>query len=556
MLARDVSAIPDYRPQFHSRCRFLLCSTLCLAVIACGDDTPTEVEELESETENPCTAAVAISIGETANGSLQSSDCVQPDGAYSDRFSLSLSSHTDVRIDLRSNAFDAFLELRDNLGNVLAINDDAGGSLNSRIIQPLDAGSYIILARSLGPEQSGSYSLSVSLGPDCSPIGDLTLGETVTGTLASDDCLFEYGGLMDNWSLSLTSTQKLRIDLKSSDFDEILLLRDSQGLIINGADWGGPTGHARLETELPAGDWTISVSTPSETVQGAYTLTVDVAPPCTPGTDFVIGTTVNGEITASDCLLDGYLPADSFGLEITQEMPVGIHLKSADFSPLVILRDQNGMDVGVGYDETQDGNAFINMSLGQGSYSLFATTVSYPPQGSYVLSVSEIVCDAADTISFGETVSGTLDASDCLRTGGAFQESWQLVLDNDTTARIDLESAAFDAFLVLKDSQGNIVASDDDGGDGLNARIERVLEAGTYEIVASSFAANQTGAYQLTVGAPPAAAAARVDGMSETRPKAAADSESATELLARFRAAYMARLRTWLGGHGPKMPPF
>ncbi len=556
MLARDVSAIPDYLPQFHARCRFLVSLTLCLAIVACGGDGPTEVEQLESEPEDPCTAAVAISIGETAHGGLQPSDCVQPDGVYSDRFRLSLSSHTDVRIDLTSDAFDAFLELRDNSGNFIASNDDAGGSLNSRIIQPLDAGSYIIIARSLGSGQSGSYTLSVSLGPDCSPIGDLTLGVTVTGTLASDDCLFEYGGLMDNWSLSLPSTQKLRIDLESSDFDEVLLVRDPQGFIVAAADWGGPTGHARLETQLTAGDWTISVSAPIETARGDYTLTLDVAPPCTPGTDFVLGTTVSGEITATDCLLDGYWPADSFRVDITQEMPVRIHLKSGDFTPLVILRDHNGIDVGVGFDEEQDGNAFINMYLGQGSYSLFATASSYPPQGSYVLSVSEIVCAAADTIAFGETVTGTLDVNDCLRTGGAFQESWELVLENDTTARIDLESAAFDAFLVLKDSQGNVVASDDDGGDGLNSRIERVLEAGTYEIVASSFGPGQTGTYQLTVDAPPTWAATRTDRTGETRAKAAPDSESAAERLARFRAVYLARVRPWLQLRGPKMLRF
>jgi hypothetical protein len=175
------------------------------------------------------------------------------------------------------------------------------------------------------------------------------------------------------------------------------------------------------------------------------------------------------------------------------------------------------------------------MSLDPGSYALFAAAGDFRAQGSYQLTVSEIVCAAPQTIDFGETVDGTLDANDCLRTGGAFQESWELVLANDTTARIDLESTAFDAFLVLKDSQGNVVASDDDGGSGLNARIERVLAAGTYEIVASSFGPDQTGAYQLTVGPPPMSAAARTDGKSEMRAKAAPDSESASERLARIR---------------------
>ena len=541
MLYPAAGAIPGY-PTHSLVSRFMACSMLCLASVACGEST-TAVDDQEQEQTppNPCTSAVAISVGQSSGGQLSATDCRQPDGAYGDRWSLSLLTATDVRIDLTSSAFDAFLELRDNAGNVIATNDDAGGSLDSRLIQQLQAGSYIIVARSLGAGQTGNYQLSVREGPDCSPVGDLTLGVTATGTLAADDCLFEFGGVMDNWSLSLTSTQKLRIDLKSSDFDEIVLVRDQQGNIVNGADFYGPTGHARLETELGAGDWTISVTAPSETARGDYDLTVDVAPPCTPGTDLVFGETVVGELSPSDCLFDGFFQADSFALNITEDVPINVHLKSANFEPLVILRDQTGFDVAIGFDQTQSGSAFINMSLAPGSYAVVVTGFSRQgaAQGSYQLTVSEIVCDDPQPIDFGQTVDGTLDAADCLRTGGAFQESWELVLANDTTARIDLKSTAFDAFLELKDSQGNVIASDDDAGTGVNSRIDRALTAGTYEIVASSFAGGQTGAYQLTIDVPPPpASVARTDGLSELRPKVKRDPASASEQLARIRIEY------------------
>ncbi len=510
-------------PDWHTKkspssFEFFLYALLCLGVAACGSDDSMGVDENENENEitDPCQATSPISMGQSIAGQLNANDCGQPDGAYGDRWSLSLSGQADIRIDLTSSAFDAFLELRNDLGNVIAQNDDAGASLNSRLIQTLQAGSYVILARSLSPGQTGSYQLSVSEGVDCSPVGVLQLGQTVTGALAADDCLFEFGGNVDNWSLSLTSTQKLRIDLKSSDFDEILLVRDQQGNIINGADGGGPTGHARLETELSAGEWILSVTSPFETARGSYDLTVDVAPPCTPGTDLVLGEIVAGELSPSDCLFDGYMPADSFGLNITEETAISIHLKSTDFDPLVILRDLNGLDVTVGWAQMQDGNAWIRESLGPGSYALFAT--GYPSQGSYQLTVSEIVCDDSQAIAFGQTVTGTLDADDCLRPGGAFQESWGLVLANDMTARIDLESDAFDAFLVLKDTDGNILATNDDGGGGLNSSIDYALTAGTYEIVASSFRPGETGAYQLTVNVPPPATTAAVGTDATTQP--------------------------------------
>ena len=211
MVYPAAGAIPGY-PTHSLVSRFMACSMLCLASVACGEST-TAVDDQEQEQTppNPCTSAVAISVGQSSGGQLSATDCRQPDGAYGDRWSLSLLTATDVRIDLTSNAFDAFLELRDNAGNLIAANDDAGGSLDSRLIQQLQAGSYIIVARSLGTGQTGNYQLSVREGPDCSPVGDLTLGVTATGTLAADDCLFEFGGVMDNWSLSLTCSAPDRI---------------------------------------------------------------------------------------------------------------------------------------------------------------------------------------------------------------------------------------------------------------------------------------------------------------------------------------------------------
>ena len=82
--------------------------------------------------------------------------------------------------------------------------------------------------------------------------------------------------------------------------------------------------------------------------RGAYDLTVDELPACTPGTDFVLGETVAGDISPSDCLFAFLAPADSFVINITEEAVISIHLKSLDFEPLVILLDANGIGVALG----------------------------------------------------------------------------------------------------------------------------------------------------------------------------------------------------------------
>ena len=56
----------------------------------------------------------------------------------------------------------------------------------------------------------------------------------------------------------------------------------------------------------------------------------------------------------------------------------------------------------------------------------------------------------------------------------------------------------FDSHLRL--SQGNReIASDDDGGDGLNARIQRRLEVGDYVIEASSADSGGAGPYRIGI---------------------------------------------------------
>ena len=497
-----IHTLPRWRTK-ESRSSFelFLYGLLCLGVAACGGgDDPTDVDA-----DDPCEATSSISLGQSRPGQLDATDCVLSDllsdGAFGDRWSLSLSGQTDVRIDLTSNTFDAFLELRDNVGNRIALNDNAAGSFDARLIRTLQAGSYIILVRTLVVGQAGAYRLSVTDGPDCSPVGALQLGQTVTGELADDDCVGESTGQVDNWSLSLPNTLKLRIDLESSDFDELVLVQNQEGNIIIGAIVDA-SGHARLDTELEAGEWTIVATAPLDTGRGAYDLTVDELPACTPGTDFVLGETVAGDISPSDCLVAFVAPADSFVINITEEAVISIHLKSLDFQPFLILLDANGIVVAAGEDEMGDGNARIREALSPGSYALFALLAG---EGSYLLTVSQIVCDDPQPIAFGQTVDGALDDNDCLRPGGAFQESWELVLANDTTARIDLESDVFDAFLVLKDSDGTILDENDDRSDvpTRDSRIERALTAGTYEIVASSATPGETGAYQLKVDVPP-----------------------------------------------------
>jgi hypothetical protein len=166
------------------------------------------------------------------------------------------------------------------------------------------------------------------------------------------------------------------------------------------------------------------------------------------------------------------------------------------------------MDVAVAYPYTSPGVAETRVSLPAGRYAVFITSASWPATGSYTLTVDQIVCDETGSLEFGTSASGTLDTTDCVDADGRYRDLWNFGLDAETAVQLDMKSASFDAFLILEDSLGNEVARNDDGGAGSDARLSVTLQAGSYRVVATSFAPWTTGDYSLSAGAPSASAVA------------------------------------------------
>ncbi|MDH5235040.1 MAG: Ig-like domain-containing protein [Gemmatimonadota bacterium] len=115
---------------------------------------------------DPCTAAGAplIALGDTINGSLVSADCTAGEATNYDLYKFVLASQTIVIINMASTSIDSYLKVLDaTTGTLLAENDDIvlGVIQDSRIVDTLAAGSYLIRARSFDPGQFGPYTLSL-----------------------------------------------------------------------------------------------------------------------------------------------------------------------------------------------------------------------------------------------------------------------------------------------------------------------------------------------------------------------------------------------------------
>ncbi len=116
-------------------------------------------------------------------------------------------------------------------------------------------------------------------------------------------------------------------------------------------------------------------------------------------------------------------------------------------------------------------------------------------------------CGAPASITSGQTVNGALAATDCRYPNGGdhFSDAYTFSGTSGQQISITMSSGAFDTLLFLVGPNGVQIASDDDGGGGTNSRIPATSgfftlpSTGTYTIQASSFSANTSGTYSLSL---------------------------------------------------------
>jgi hypothetical protein len=136
------------------------------------------------------------------------------------------------------------------------------------------------------------------------------------------------------------------------------------------------------------------------------------------------------------------------------------------------------------------------------------------------LALGSSIAIAQERLAVGGSVSGELATSDAALPTGAHYDSYQIDGRAGQRLEIRLNSDALDPYLQIDGPDGFTLANDDDPDNGLNSRIVVRLPAdGRYTIMATSYAARETGAYRLTV-AEAAADTALTEG-SRARPRRA-----------------------------------
>lgn len=184
-------------------------------------------------------------------------------------------------------------------------------------------------------------------------------------------------------------------------------------------------------------------------------------------------------------------------------------------------------------DSAGDLNARLRFTAPEaGVYIVRARNFSGMVSGDYHLKLTERVAPRLprpDRISVGRSANGRLGGSSAEDDDGKRYGAYTFTASAGERVKIDLESDDFDSFLRV----GRIVngafiqlAYNDDGGDGLNARLVFTApQAGEYLIRATSYSGSADGQYRLSLEqGPPAPTASPIAVGDDTRGRLNSDS--------------------------------
>lgn len=464
-----------------------------------------------------------LSFGRSITARLGPQDDVLVDGTYAKRYTFFGTAGHRVRITMRSTEFNAYLILLDPNGEFLAGDNDSGGGTDAMIeIRLPSTGTYTVFANAYRPGEQGRFTIrldSQESGGGGTGTNRISLGQTVTGTLTLGDERLSDGSYVKRYVFDGTAGQRVIITLRSSDFDAYLWLHNEANQLLTFDDDSAGGTNARIEFVLPyTGTYEIVVNSYWAGETGQFTLTLET-PGGNPQPDsprrVQWGQTIYGTLGPGDeKLWDGtyakrYIVFGRAGDEVR------ITLRSNDFDAYLYLIDSRGFYVAVDNNSGGGKDAQIRVRIpADGEYEVVANSLFAGETGAFTLTLENLSTPPhqdgeTSWIRLGETVQGRLQGADPRLDDGSHYHTYLFEGAAGQRVRLRLNSSDFDAFLVLGDLDGVVLAVDDDSGGGWNAMLEAVLpRTDTYVIVVSSYWSNEVGRYtletEITNGAGPA----------------------------------------------------
>ena len=440
-----------------------------LGGLAVGVAAGWQLNAPSSDDDAPSAALEApLALGERHRGEITSqSELNGKDGSRFTRYVLPLEADTLVEISL-GGALQGMLALYDDEEQLIA----AAPTLRRRI------------------DESGDYTLMVS-GNDAHSYGpfDITSRRLELDDISS----LEVPSRLDGWLQDAPATYTLaieeaglyQVEMRSSDLDAYLVLEGPNGYRREDDD-SADNLDARLADFLEPGEYRLTARTSYGEGSGLYTLAVE--PRELPDGD----TLRNGGELSPDEPIRGWFSGQGLEYELVLESAATVTLDRC-WPVFEASLGLHGDGVSASDDDGGEGtDARLRHYLAPGHYTVIARSYGQGDSGLFELKAS--VRDA-DELPNG----GALELGEPIRAWLApgVHDTYTFRVEQAGRYRLDMMSSEMDAYLELEGEGTSL--SDDDGGEGLDARIQAHLEPGEYRAIARTYGNSEGGNYRLSV---------------------------------------------------------
>ncbi|MES1157242.1 MAG: PPC domain-containing protein [Alphaproteobacteria bacterium] len=454
-------------------------------------------------------------------------------GGDTDWFRLSVRTGQMYRITLNAAGADGaklddpLLILHGADGTEIARNDDAPApegqgdnaptNLNSQLdYVPAQSGDVFVEARGFSEDATGGYTLRAQASP--LPPDDFSNSRSTRGRLAVGGNVhgnIDYGSDIDWFKVTLTGGQTYRFSLKGDGAhalaDPVLRLIGSDGTteLATDDDSGGNLNSYLEFTPTRSGDYYLEAHSFDNTQTGGYVLSAALGDiPDNVNTDAVVS--ADGETRSGTLAPAG--DKDWYRVDLKAGQTIRVALNTADSNglsdPLLIVHGPDGAELARDDDGGGNLNSYLEFTApSAGAYFLEARGFGDDATGNYdlVVTAGEIPgqAEGAETLTIGSSgrtsIINPRDDSDWFEVDLVEGRPYRFNVESTPSAEGATDGLG-DPMLTLYDSNGHVVASDDDGGTGKNSYLYYASPTGgTYYAAVSSSNHGSTGRYTIRV---------------------------------------------------------
>jgi hypothetical protein len=109
---------------------------------------------------------------------------------------------------------------------------------------------------------------------DCDRIRSISLGNSASGSLDTNDCVLNDGSAVDYYRFNVNSSRNVYVSEQSNTIDPYVAILDEFGNVVE-EEQGGGNGSSELTAFLPSGTYYIAVSSYTAGDYGSYSLQTD-----------------------------------------------------------------------------------------------------------------------------------------------------------------------------------------------------------------------------------------------------------------------------------------